>query len=106
MILSKPNISFAIHNHKYKYSNGFPMVKKGKIDIKFLFVSHLAQKLWPNPFQVVAILDLAAILAPRVAGSGALAKLFQYNLSYICAKFGAFRWICAKWPIYVLKAPN
>ena len=39
----------------------------------------------------VAILDLATILAPRVAGSSALAKLFQYDLSYICAKFGTFR---------------
>ena len=41
-----------------------------------------------NPFRAAAILDLAAILAPRV---NALAKLFQYDLSYICAKFGAFR---------------
>ena len=80
-----------IPNHKCKYSNGFPMVKKGKIDIKFVFVSHLAQKLWLNPFQAVAILDLAAILVSGTIGSGALAKSFQYALSYICAKFGACR---------------
>ena len=65
------------------------MVKKGKIDIKFVFVSHLARKLSQNPFQVVAILDLAAILVSGTIGSGTLAKSFQYALSYICAKFGA-----------------
>jgi len=34
-----------IPNHKCKYSYGFPIARKGKIDIKFVFVSHLAQKL-------------------------------------------------------------
>ena len=43
-----------------------------------------------NPFRAAAILELAAILAPRVAGSGTLSKLFQYDLSYICAKLGTF----------------
>ena len=59
------------------------MAKKGKIDIKFVFVSILAQKLWSNPFQAATILDLS--------GSGALAKSFQYALSCIRAKFGACR---------------
>ena len=54
--LLKPNI--IISNYKCKHSSGFPIVKKGKLDIKFVFVSHLAQKLWSNPFQAVAILDL------------------------------------------------
>ena len=67
------------------------MVKKGKIDIKFVFVSHLAQKLWPTPFQAAAILDLAAILVSGTIGSGTLAKSFQYALSCICAKFSACR---------------
>ena len=49
-----------------------------------------------NPFQAAAILDLATILVPRVTGSGTLAKSFQYDLSYICAQFGAFRLICVK----------
>ena len=53
------------------------MVKKGKIDIKFEFVSHLVQKLWTNPFQAAAVLDLAAILVAGTIGSGALAKSFQ-----------------------------
>ena len=44
-----------------------------------------------NPFQAVAILDVVAILAPRVTCTSALAKSFQYDLSYICAKFGTFR---------------
>ena len=35
-----------------------------------------------------AILELEDLV---LAGSGTLAKLFQYDLSYICAKFGAFR---------------
>ena len=52
------------------------MVKKGKIDIKFVFVSHLAQKLWPNPFQEAAILDLVIILVSGTIGSGTLAKSF------------------------------
>ena len=43
-----------------------------------------------NLFRAAAILDLAEILAPRVTGFGALAKSFQYDLSYICAKCGAF----------------
>ena len=52
-----------------------PMVKQGKRDIKFAFVSHLVQKLWPKiAFQVVDILDLAAILVSGVVGSGTLAK--------------------------------
>ena len=42
-----------VPNHKCKYSNGFPIVKKGKIDIKFVFVSHLAPKLWLNPVIVL-----------------------------------------------------
>ena len=35
----------------YSITNvSIPMVKQGKIDIKFAFVSHLVQKLWSNPF--------------------------------------------------------
>ena len=52
-----------------------------------------------NPFQAEAILDVATILAPRVTCSDALAKSFQYDLSYICAKFSE---LCEN----VLKAPN
>ena len=70
---------------------GFLWSKKAKIDIKFVFVSHLVQKLWTNPFQAAAVLDLAAILVSGTIGSGALAKSFQYAVSYICAKFGACR---------------
>ena len=80
-----------IPNHKCKYSSGFPMVKKGKIDIKFVFVSDLAQKLGRNPFQMAAISDLVDILVSGTIGSGALAKSFQYALSSIRAKFGACR---------------
>ena len=43
----------------------------------------------------IAMLDSAAIFALRVAGSGAIAKSFQYDLSYICAKFGACVNLCA-----------
>ena len=49
------------------------MVQKGIIDIKFVFVSHLAQKLWLNPFQAAAILEsnMAAIMVSGTIGSGA-----------------------------------
>ena len=80
-----------IPNDQCKYPNGFPMAKKGQIDIKFVFVSHLAQKLWPNRFQAAAMLELAAILVSGTIGSGALAKSFQYALNYIRVKFGACR---------------
>ena len=39
---------------------------------------------------MVAILDLAAVATPKVAGLGALAKSLEHALGYICAKFGAF----------------
>ena len=41
---------------------------------------------------------LAAGATPRVAGSDALAKSLEHTLSYICAKFGAFRLISARYP--------
>ena len=43
-------------------------------------------------------LRLAAGPTPRVAGSDALAKSLEHTLSYICAKFGAFRLISARIP--------
>ena len=49
---------------------------------------------------------LAAAPTPKVAGSGALAKSIEHTLSYICAKFRAFRLISTKLPSYLPKAPD
>ena len=70
-------------------------IKLKKISSLFLFLMWF-KSYSRNPFQAAAILDIAAILAPKVTCSGPLAKSIQHDLSYICAKFGAFRWICAK----------
>ena len=64
------------YSHRLKgirVSSGFSMVQKGITDIKFVFVSHLAQKLWLNPFQAAAILEsnMAAIMVSGTIGSGA-----------------------------------
>ena len=47
---------------------------------------------------------LAAGPTPRVAGSDALTKSLEHTLSYICAKFGAFRLISARYP-YLPRLP-
>ena len=67
------------------------MVKNHEIDTKFVFVAHKFQMLQPKPFLVAAILDLAAMATPKVAGSGILAKSKEHALVYIWAKFGAFK---------------
>ena len=69
----------------------FVMVEKHETNTKFVFVAHQVQMLQPKPFLVVAILDLAAMATPKVAGSGILAKSKEHALVYIWAKFGAFK---------------
>ena len=66
------------------------MVKNHEIDTKFVFAAHLVQILQTKLVYVAAILDLAAMVTPKVVGSGTLAKSLEHALGYIWAKFGAF----------------
>ena len=49
---------------------------------------------------------MAVVPTPKVAGSGALAKSIEHTLSYICAKFHAFRLISTKLPSHLPKLPD
>ena len=77
--------------NKKDHSITFLNVKKHEIDTKFTFVAHLFQMLETKAITNGGHIGLAAVATPKVTDAGALAESFKYALSYICAKFGAFR---------------